>query len=109
MADFVAEFSSQVVSLEQACLASTHEERKNSYPGSFEIQLVSGVPEVVQEPPQDDETMAIDETSRGLEVLEPPQIYPTMAWKMFLAQVELYRWGRGRGRNSLKKLRKSDF
>ena len=70
LADFVAEFSSQVVSLEQACLASTHEERKNSYPGSFEIQLVSGVPEVVQEPPQDAKTVA------AREMIEAPEIIP---------------------------------
>ncbi|GFY95321.1 hypothetical protein Acr_10g0007060 [Actinidia rufa] len=83
--DFVAEFSPQTVILEQTCLDSAHKEGESSQVGYSEIQLVSEVPEVARETTQDTETTTISETSGIPKVfLEPSQIDPTSAWKMFI-------------------------
>ena len=67
------------MSLEQDCLASAHKREEGSASRPYKTQPILGGPEVIQEPPQDAEVTGVGEIPGVSEVVEPPQIDPTLA------------------------------
>ena len=85
MADFVAEFSPLTMSPEQDCIVSAQWEEESSEAKSVEIKSVLEGHEVIKEIPQNAEVTIAREITGVLEVnIEPPQIYLSSAWKMFI-------------------------